>query len=160
MYKLAATILLMILLGGCQAIPNASNGDASTPAPTTLSFIDLESFDGDLQRALNEGTNKVTINFFDNPSPNETPVRLQKWIAKMQDAGGTVQIETPPNELTPKNPFALISMITSLWSGNKAIKELNKDKVLSSIDSHNAVIQLERNSNGVLMIGQVVFVKR
>jgi hypothetical protein len=160
MYKFAATALLMFLLTGCQTIPNASNGDASTPAPTTLSFIDFESFDGDLQRALNAGTDKVTINFFDNPSPNKTPVRLQKWIAKMQDAGGTIQIETPPNELTPKNPFALISMITSLWTGNKAIKELNKDKVFSSIDSRNAVIQLERNSKGELLIGQVVFIKR
>ena len=160
MYKFAATALLMFLLTGCQTIPNASNGDASTLAPTTLSFIDFESFDGDLQRALNAGTDKVTINFLDKPSPNKTPVRLQKWIAKMQDAGGKIQIQTPPNELTPKNPFALISMITSLWTGNKAIKELNKDTVFSSIDSRNAVIQLERNSKGELLIGQVVFVKR
>ena len=157
MNKFLTVLALLTLVAGCQTNPSKPAGETE-PAPTTLQFIDLEGFDTDLKRALATGSKEVTVNFIARPSPNETPERLQKWVAKMRETGGTVEIESPPNELAPKNPFALFGLIGSLWSGTTAVKEMSKAFGFDAIKGRNAIIRLERNAKQELVIGQVVFI--
>ena len=157
MNKCLATLALIFLITGCQTNPSKPAGETG-PAPTTFQFIDLEGFDTDLKRALATGSKEVTVNFIARPSPNKTPERLQKWVAKMRETGGTVEIESPPNELAPKNPFALFGLIGSLWSGTTAVKEMSKAFGFDAIKGRNAIIRLERNAKQELVIGQVVFI--
>ena len=157
MNKCLATLALIFLITGCQTNPSKPAGETGS-APTTLQFIDLEGFDTDLKRALATGSKEVTVNFIARPSPNETPERLQKWVAKMRETGGTVEIESPANELAPKNPFALFGLIGSLWSGTTAVKEMSKAFGFDAIKGRNAIIRLERNAKQELVIGQVVFI--
>jgi hypothetical protein len=155
--KYLATLALLFLITGCQTNPNKPAGETG-PVPTTLQFIDLDGFDTDLKRALDAGSKEVTVNFIARPSPNKTPERLQKWVAKMRETGGTVEIESPANELAPKNPFALFGLIGSLWSGTTAVKEMSKAFGFDAIKGRNAIIRLERNAKQELVIGQVVFI--
>lgn len=157
MNKLLSVVAMLALVAGCQTNPSKPAGETGS-APTTLQFIDLEGFDIDLKRALSTGSKEVTVNFITRPSPNKTPERLQKWVAKMRETGGTVEIESPSNELAPKNPFALFGLIGSLWSGTTAVKEMSKEFGFDAINGRNAIIRLERNTEQELVIGQVVFI--
>lgn len=99
------------------------------------------------------------MTFLEKPSPNKLPERIQKWIAEVKENGGKVQIESPPNELAPKNPLALISLFGTLFSGAKVIKQISEEAAYGAVKGRNAVLQLERNSKKELVLGQITFVK-
>jgi hypothetical protein len=150
-------IVSVAALVGCQTTQPPSS--AQVQAPDTVSFIDLQGFDQELQNSLKANEGEVKVIFLEKPSPNKLPERIQKWIAKVRENGGRVQIESPPNELAPKNPLALISLFGSLFSGAKAVKQISQDAAYGAIKGRNAVLQLERNSKKELVLGQITFVK-
>ena len=150
-------LALAFSLSACQTVSTKAENESEIR--TTVSFIDLEGFDADLALALRSSAEPITVDFFEKPSPNNTPERLQKWVSQVRESGGRVKVEMPKNELTPKNPFALFGMIGSLWSGVSAISKMTDEQKYKLANGRDAIIRLERGPNKELVIGQIVFMK-
>ena len=127
--------------------------------PNELGFVDIARFDRDLQDALLTEPSPVTVAMFDKVSPNNTPERLQKWLNAVERNGGKVEIEPPPNELVPRNPLVLISMAAGLWNAIKATPAIHDAQVTKAVKGRDAIISLERNAQGQVVIGKIIFKK-
>ena len=147
------------LLSACET--NNLNGTAITKEAVQdkLNFVDISRFDRDLHDALVHQSEPVTVAMYDKVSPNNTPDRLQKWLNAVERNGGKVEIEPPPNELVPRNPLALISLVGGLWNAVKATTEIHDKQVTQAVRGRDAVISLERNAQGQIVVGKIVFKK-
>lgn len=157
-----ATCLSSLLLSACQTAPadGAAASSSTLPAKSSVQFADLSVFDRDLHAALqgNAG-NDITVVMYDKVSPNSTPDRLQKWLNAVERNGGRVEIEPPPNELAPRNPLALISLVGGLWNAIKATADMRDAQLTQSVKGRDAVISLDRNAAGQVVIDKVIFKK-
>ena len=140
----------------------------STPSPTALSvnepkqklsFIDIGSFDRELAESLNAPLDSVVVVFYEKVSPNKIPERLQKWISAVERSGGSVKIETPPNEPTARNPLSILSLLGSAYSAIKSQITPQPESFLSSTKGRSAVISLERGPSGELLVEKIRFIK-
>ena len=158
----AVLVAAVLALAACQS--TAPQATATSPAatqqgPRTLNFVDYGGFDRELNAALKHNEPVVTVALFDKVSPNNTPDRLQKWLNAVERNGGRVDIQPPPNELSPKSPLALISLVGSLWSAIKATSDFRDSQLTQAVKGHDAVISLERNAAGQVVIGNILFKK-
>lgn len=148
-------------LVACQSEPLVS----TRPSPqagdvvTEVKFIDLKKFDNDLYRALNTSDPEVKVVMYEKVSPNNTPDRLQKWLNAVEKNGGKVEIEPPPNELVSKNPFVLIGLVGGLWDAVKAVADFRDSQLTHAVKGHDAVISLERNQRGEIVVSKLTFKK-
>lgn len=69
-------------------------------------------------------------------------------------------VEPPPNELVARSPFGAVSLIGSLISSIKGFAHFNSDKIYESAKGRDAVISLERNNKGEVVVNSIKFVKR
>jgi len=125
-----------------------------------LFFLDIPKFDSDLNAVLSRKSEAVDVNFYDPVSPNNEPERLQKWISAVEQAGGTVKVEPPPNDAVPKNPLVLLSLFAGLWSGLKALNEIKKERAYLAAANRNVAIVLDRDSSGQVVVKQITFSSR
>jgi len=93
-------------------------------------------------------------------SPNQMPERLQKWNSSVEQSGGRVNVEHPNCELAPKDPFSIISIISSIIGGAKNFAEFRTNDIYKNINGRDASVKLVRNSNGEVVIDKVQFIKR
>ena len=167
--NLCSRSFLMVL--ACTLVACASNVPLSTPTSVpvqananvtsqVINFVDIAQFDRDLSASLQVKSFPVDVTFYDKVSPNKMPERLQKWLSVVESDGGKVLVEPPPNEFTPKGPFAMLSLLGTLVSTIKNFAQFNSDKIYEAAKGRNAVIALERNSNGEVVVTKVKFVKR
>ncbi len=77
-----------------QSVLEPGQPTAAVPlAPTqVVTFIDLDSFDRDMERALSSGASEVQIRFSAPMSPNAIAPRLGRWLNTVQETGGEVQV--------------------------------------------------------------------
>jgi hypothetical protein len=151
------------LLTACDTTGTGSLAGASSEVKKAkqdeLGFVDIARFDRDLQDALLGEPSNVTVAMFDKVSPNNTPERLQKWLNAVERHGGKVEIEPPPNELVPRNPLALISLVGGLLNVIKATTAIHDAQVTKAVKGRDAVISLERNAQGQVVVGKIIFKK-
>ena len=124
-----------------------------------IQFLDMSKFDKDMNFMLSSDAQNIEVSFYEKVSPNKTPERIQNWLTAVEKNGGSINIEPPPNEMVPKSPFALLSLIGSLWSGIKNILEIMDSSNQYITKGRNATIQLERDSKGEIVITKIVFSK-
>ena len=124
-----------------------------------IQFLDMSKFDKDMNFMLSSDATNIEVSFYEKVSPNKTPERIQNWLTAVEKNGGTINIEPPPNEMVPKSPFALLSLIGSLWSGIKNILEMMDKNNEYITKGRNATIQLERDSKGEILITKIIFSK-
>ena len=149
-----------LLLSGC-----ASNAPLTTPISATaegakLNFLDIAKFDKDLSMALTSQPSAIEVVFYDKVSPNNVPERLQKWMSVIESDGGKILVEPPANELVSRSPFAALSIIGTLVSSIQRIAQFRSEQLYDSAKGRNAVIALERNSKGEVLVSSIKFVKR
>lgn len=149
---------LSLLLMSCSTTSVSLNG--SDKASPNVSFVDIDKFDRDLTASLVEPIQEVNVTFYEKTSPNSIPPRIQKWISATEKNGGRVTIHPPPNELAPKDPFALIGLFGSLFNTVKSLIDAQSDPRLEKVRGHDAVIYLERNKQGQVVVSNLKFVKR
>lgn len=148
------------------AVTAALVGCASSPveppvAPSySVVFLDVARFDRELASSLNAKLPKVEVSFYEKVSPNAVPERLQKWINSVESSGGKLKVEPPPNEIAPKSPMALLSLLGTMVSGAKTLMALSNDTNVLAARGTDAVISLERNKSGEVVIGKIAFVQR
>lgn len=149
--------LVVAVLFGCATDTPVVN---SKPEPkANIVFIDIGNFDSQLHASLVEKNEPIVVSFYDKVSPNGMPERLQKWLTSVERSGGKIEIEPPANELAPKNPALLLSLFSGLWSGMKAVTEIQDEQVVKAAKGRTAVISLERNAAKQLVVSKVTFVK-
>ena len=152
-------------LAGCETVPQQADrtvdqvSAAQTQASSTVRFVDFAGFDRDLHAALKLQDPVVSVVMYDKVSPNNTPDRLQKWLNAVEKNGGKVEVEAPPNELTPKNPLAIISLLGGLWNAIKASADLRDSQLTHVVKGRDALISLERNEAGQVVVGKILFRK-
>lgn len=157
--KTPLILLLPLVLAACATSPVESSG-VMTPN-SNLQFVDISKFDHELSASLGaRDIDKVEVAFYEKVSPNAIPERLQKWITTVDGSGGRVRVEPPAGELVARNPLALLSLFGTLFNGAKTIAKLQQDRMLESAKERDAVISLERNAKGEMVVGKVVFIKR
>jgi len=158
---LRTTVLIFLLaFTACAPTVPLSSALEVTPVGSKLSFLDIPKFDRDLSTSLQTKSTSVEVAFYDKVSPNNVPDRLQKWISVVEADGGKVLVEPPPNELVSRSPFAAMSLIGTLVSSIKGFAQFNSEKIYESAKGRDAVISLERNSKGEVLVNSIKFVNR
>jgi hypothetical protein len=152
------SIGLLAALLGCESNP-ALVEQAAAPKEA-LQFIDLQSFDQDLSGSLNAVLPKVDVNFYNQIAPSALPDRLQNWMVAVQSGGGTVKVVPPKSTLTAKNPFLLISAVSSLWTASKMIKAASVNAQFTAAKVYDAEIMLKTDDHGQSWVDKVVFTQR
>ena len=155
-YKNLSLLFVGCLIVGCSSTVSTSQ---EVKPSNQLNFIDLGKFDRELAVSLKDIDESVGVSFYEKVSPNQVPERLQKWISAVERSGGSVKIETPPNEPTARNPLSILSLLGSAYSAIKSQITPQPESFLSSTKGRNAVISLERGANGELLVEKIRFVK-
>ena len=153
-------VVFSLASASCASNVPLSAAVESTPTGARLSFLDISKFDRDLSGSLQDRNASVEVAFYDRVSPNNVPDRLQKWISVVEVNGGKVLVEPPPNELVSRSPLAALSLIGTLITSIKGFAQFNSEKIYESAKGRDAVISLERNSNGDVVIKAIKFVSR
>ena len=154
---------LAIFLLGCVCVVAGCSTSAAKPnsqATTLLKFIDLSSFDRDLNASLASPSETVTVDFYESMSPNKIPDRLQRWISDVEKSGGKIDVQPPDGESRTRNLAFVIGLISSAWSGLKTLGELKAENMLKVAGSRDVVVNLKRNTSGELAVDQIRFVRR
>ena len=156
-YFLILIAVIGLFIAGC-----ATEGKPSqfTEPGNQLSFVDIGKFDSDLAACLNDKNEAVSVSFYEKVSPNQMPERLQKWISSVEQSGGRVRVDPPQGEVAPKDPFTIIGLIASMIGGAKNFAEFRTNKTYDVAKDRNAVISLERNSKGDVVVYKIQFIKR
>jgi hypothetical protein len=150
-------LLLLVCFNNFVFSQEKNSDDASQTKK--IQFIDMSKFDKDMSFMLTSDATNVEVGFYEKVSPNKTPERIQNWLTAVEKNGGTINVEPPPNEMVPKSPFALLSLIGSLWSGIKTILETMDNNNQYLTKGRNATIQLERDPKGEIVISRILFTK-
>jgi hypothetical protein len=146
------------LVTGCKTAPREETNKNS--AKPELQFLDFQSFDKDLQNSLAAPLPSVEVTFLDRVSPNVIPDRLQKWMAAVEADGGQVQVIEPPPAFAPKDPFLLVSIVSSLWSASKVVREAAQSSQFNAAKGYDAKLILKNSEQGGTVVEKVVFVAR
>ncbi|WP_027474974.1 hypothetical protein [Curvibacter gracilis] len=148
-------IVAAALLGGLgQAVAQT---EASAVARPAIPFLDLPRFDKELAEALQADQAEVGVSFYGKVTPNDVPVRLQKWLTAIEQSGGRLDVSPPPGDVTPRNPALLLGLVSGLWSALKTWGEIKDSQVLQAAGGHQARLVLNKTAGGEVFIERVVF---
>jgi len=132
---------------------------ASATAKPAIPFLDLPRFDKELAQALNAGQAEVGVSFYGKVTPNDVPMRLQKWLTAIEQSGGRLDVSPPPGDVAPRNPVLLLGLVSGLWSALKTWGEIKESQVLQAAAGHQARLVLNKTEGGEVFIERVVFEK-
>jgi hypothetical protein len=155
---LAMGLFIAASLSACESAPESPT--VNNAPKTEIQFVDLQGFDADLYLAMSTQLPKVDVNFYDRVSPSAVPSRLQNWLSSVEAGGGKVKITPPKSDISAKDPFLLLSMLSSIWSASKVAKEASSHSQFAPARGYDAELVLKEDSNGHSVIDHVVFVKR
>jgi len=153
-------LTIALLLSACTGPVPMSPSAAASAASPQLSFVDLPKFDRDLSTSLGASFKTVNVAFYEKVSPNQVPERLQKWLSAVERSGGAVRVNPPPNEIAPKDPFFLISLLGTLFNSVKNLAQIKSDLIFDAAQGRDAEISLERNAQGEVIIGKIEFIRK
>ncbi len=153
-----AIILVLVASVGCSSTPLAAQ--SANPPKADMQFVDLQGFDRELGSALSAPLPRVDVAFYDRVSPNALPERLQRWMASVENGGGTVKVVPPKSSVTSKSPLLLISAISTLWSASSIAKDMAVNAQFKAARAFDAEILLKTDDRGDSVVDKVVFVKR
>lgn len=146
--------------GLAKAAQAAQDAEVVRAAIPRLQFVDMGGFDQTLSSSLNTASPKVEVGFYDKVTPSALPERLQKWMAAVESRGGKVKIIPPPSNVTAKNPFLLISAISSIWSVTGMVKDASAESRFAVAGNYDAELVLKQDDKGDTLVEKLVFVQR
>jgi hypothetical protein len=161
-FRVSPAIMLLALvftIGACTpSIPLNPSAQSSVAEPQ-ISFVDIGKFDKDLATSLSSDLAEVNVSFYTKVSPNKIPDRMQQWISAVENSGGKVRVEHPPNEPAPRSILPLLSLLGTAYSALKDRLAAQPDIHLNAAKGRNVVIALERSPNGDLLVNRIQFTK-
>lgn len=156
MIKAGLGWLVALLIAGCATAP----APAPEPPRPALQFVDLQQFDRELGASLAAPLPRVEVSFHDRITPSALPPRLQRWLGAADQGGGKLRVVPPPGSVTPKNPFLLVTMISTLWSGQKVAREIAAESRLRVAHGYDVQMMLRQDERGEAVIDRIVFEQR
>jgi len=144
-------------LGQAWAQSEAQPTAVSAATRPAIPFLDLPRFDKELAQALSADQTEVGVRFYGKVTPNEVPVRLQKWLTAIEQSGGRLDVTPPPGDVAPRNPVLLLGLVSGLWSALKTWGEIKDSQVLQAAAGHQARLVLNKTEAGEVFIERVVF---
>lgn len=156
--KFVCLLTLATSLVACET--NSTQPANSLPPKAELQFVDLQGFDRDLTGSLSAALPQVDVAFYDRIAPSALPERLQHWMASVEAGGGTVKVIHPKSSVTAKNPFLLISAVSSIWSASKMAREISTKSRFKVAQTYDAEIILKVDDKGDSLVDKVVFIQR
>lgn len=150
---------LLSCLGPAMAQTEAQPIATSATAKPAIPFLDLPRFDKELAQALNAGQAEVGVSFYGKVTPNDVPMRVQKWLTAIEQSGGRLDVSPPPGDVAPRNPVLLLGLVSGLWSALKTWGEIKESQVLQAAAGHQARLVLNKTEGGEVFIERVVFEK-
>ena len=157
-HQLVVVLALAFLLVACDT--NPTQAVSTEPAKAELQFVDMQGFDRDLATSMSATLPKIEVAFYDRITPSALPERLQHWMASVQAGGGSVKVVPPKSTVTAKNPFLLISAISTLWSASKMLKDISTQAQFQNAQDFDAEIILKADDKGESLVDRVVFIHR
>ena len=153
-------VVISLAIAACASNIPLSSAVEKTPTGDKLSFLYISKFYNDLSGSLQDKNASVEVAFYDKVSPNNVPDRLHKWISVVEANGGKVLVEPPPNELVSRSPFSDLRLIGTLITSIKGFAQFKSERIYESAKGRDAVITLERGSNGDVTVKAIKFVMR
>ena len=151
-------VFLAALLCACETA--GVTPTASPPPKPAIQFVDLQGFDADLSNALGTQLPRVQVGFYDRITPSALPVRLQTWLSSVESGGGKIKVTPPKSDITAKDPFLLLSLISSLMSASKIAKQVAVQTQFAPAHAYDAEVVLTDDGSGQSIVSQVVFSRR
>lgn len=151
-------LVIALALAGCESLP--TQAESAAPPKSQVQFVDLQDFDRDLVKSFGAPLPRVDVSFYDRITPSVLPERLQKWMASVEAGGGTVKVTQPPSSVTAKNPFLLISLLSTIWTASKTAHEYSQQAQYKVAHAYDAEIKLKLDDKGETVVDKVAFVRR
>ncbi|MEY4713207.1 MAG: hypothetical protein RIS88_2657 [Pseudomonadota bacterium] len=152
----ALAICAAMALAGCASGP----APGGSPAKPALEFVDLQSFDSELQTSLSAPLQKIDVAFLDRITPSAMPERLQYWMNAVQAGGGSVKVVRPESGATTRSLLLLINLLGSSWTASEAIKGMSAQAKYKAAHAFDAQILLKVDDKGETVVDRVVFLKK
>jgi len=159
--RLIGMMIACLLFGlmGCASQVRQDSSPTREAVEKQLNFVDIAKFDKDLAASLASDLAEVNVLFYAKVSPNQIPDRLQQWISVVENAGGKVRVEQPPNEPTPRAIPPLLSLLGTAYSAFKDQFKAQPELYRSAARGRQVVIALERSPTGDLLVEKIQFIK-
>ncbi len=154
------TGVLLVLGGTLSGCQTPSEIAAAGPPKPEIPFLDLQGFDRELAVALADPLPKVDVPFYDRIVPSSMPERLQNWMAAVESGGGKVKVTPPKSSVTPKDPFLLFSLVSSIWKASGMAQEMSTKAQFRSAHGYDAEILLKQDDKGDTVVDRVIFTQR
>lgn len=153
--------LFLCLLCATLTSGHAQTGTLAVPqqnaTPSPIQFLDLAKFDTLLSQRLKSSEPTVEVVFYDRVSPNQLPMRIQKWLTAVDQSGGSIDVIQPPGDLAPRNPALLLGLLGGLMSTLKAMGEIREEQLLQASAGHGVTFKLDKTPQGAIFIERLVF---
>jgi hypothetical protein len=130
------------------------------PAKPLLEFVDLASFDRELNSALTAKLRDVNVTVVNNVRATQIPERMQVWLHAVEAGGGTVTVSPPKSTVAAKSPLLLLTLISGIWNSIKATQALQSYEAHKSARTYDAEIVLKISEEGDRLIDKVIFTQR
>lgn len=136
-FRPLAVLLLIGLLSACATAPSKPSEPAEAAAPPAvtqtapkqlITFVDLDSFDRAMERALSSGASEIEVNFSAPMSPNAIAPRLGKWLNTVQEHGGQINVQ---NENRTRSLSLLATLADAVYT---AWRDLKYKSLVKNID--------------------------
>jgi hypothetical protein len=108
---------------------------ATADGKVRVTFVDLDSFDKQVERALASGAEEIEIQLLAGMSPNQISPRLGRWINTVQDNGGEVSVTGGPRTRSFGLLASLGEAIYAAW------KDLRLRSLVRGVDAEMALAE-------------------
>ena len=149
-FFVASLLAVMAALAGCA-------GDAVKPPPPSeqVSFVDTVSFDRSLNSSLGANLDRVDIPVDDRVTPIAIPDRLNKWLAAVDAAGGSVKVKPVETEKEKTRAFPVI-LIGLAAEVVRHLRSKPDEKIYQPAANYDADILVRQGPDGERVIERVV----
>ncbi|MFH1136346.1 MAG: hypothetical protein V1816_09730 [Pseudomonadota bacterium] len=150
--RLLGLLGCFLLLTACSG-PGPAAKDEFKNSPAEVQFFDSGSFDRKLSSTLAQNPPEAAVAFAAPVSLNHLPERLDKWLNKVEESGGRVELEMEPG--SDETSRGVVSEALALVIG---VYVLVADKIIyDPAGDYNAVVYYRGDAG---TITRVVFVRR
>ena len=138
-------LILFFVITGCAT--------QSTPSEN-VTFVDTEAFDKSLSNQMSAGLNDIEVAATSSFKMDEIPERLSKWLNKVVDYKGTLDVEPKPEKQAQSLEW-LIGTLPTVYS--VVYDYVDKKMMNSPAQYYNATIFYNQKSE---LVEKVVFSKK
>lgn len=138
---------ILLIMTGCAT-------SLTTPESEDVVFIDTETFDKSLSNQMSEGIDSIEVASASSFKMDEIPERLSKWLNKVVDYKGTLDVDPKPE----KQAQSIDWLITALPTVYAIVYDYVGEKMMySPAKYYDATIFYNPNT---LLVEKVVFTQK